>query len=139
LDFAEANRADILLGLGRSEEAIALAEKVVTTRHGSSSMFALSMAERVWGRALLRLGKDPTEVDAHLRNSLSIADSVGSVIDALDTEIAWGQAMLERQNLTDARTYFHRARARLTDEMLPLARERFLRTIEEGLTHCEPS
>jgi len=139
MDFAEANHADILLSLGRSEEAIALAEKIVATRHGSSCMMALLMAERIWGSALSRLGKDAAEVDAHLRNSLSIADSVGNVLEALDTEIAWGQAMLKRQNPTGARTYFHRARGQLTDEMLPLARDRFLRTLEEGLKRCEPS
>ena len=102
-------------------------------------MFALSMAERVWGRALLRLGKDPTEVDAHLRNSLAIASDVGNLIEAIETEVAWGQAMLERQNPTGARTYLQRARARITDEMLPGARDRFLRAIEEGLKRCGAS
>lgn len=134
--YSEANYADILFRLGRSAAAIGMAEQATWTARRDGSMLELPMAERAWGRALARLGADPAEVDAHLRESLRVANEVGQVMEAVQSEIAWAQVCRERQDSAAASAYFRQARDHVTDQMLPCAQASFLQTIDHGLQSC---
>jgi hypothetical protein len=79
---------------------------------------------------------DAEAVDARLGESLTIAIQAGNVMAALETEIAWADVFLARQQPATARAYLHKAQTRLSDEMLPCTREHFMPIIQQGLTRC---
>ncbi len=135
-EWTAANHAEILLQLHRAEEACTLAAETTTSARAIGSVRTLCGAERVWGCALARLGADTTEVDAHLEESLAVAEEIGNVMEALQTEIAWAQVCLERQDRAASRVLFQKALARITEDMLPCTQDYFLPRIHSGLQRC---
>lgn len=132
----ESCHAEILLKTGSQEAARELAAQAATAARERGLMWALPWAERVWGCALAELGADAASVNAHLSESLAAALRVGNVMEALRTEIAWGEVHLTRQDPTAASACFRAARARINEEMLPCTQEHFLPLVAQGLQRC---
>ena len=75
-------------------------------------------------------------VDDHLEDSLAVAEEIGNVMEALQTEIALAQVCLERQDRAASRVLFQKALARITEDMLPCTQDYFLPRIHSGLQRC---
>jgi tetratricopeptide (TPR) repeat protein len=129
IDWFEAGEAEQHLSAGRTAAALEQAQKTVTTYKPRGLLFGLTVAERVWGCALARLGADMAEADSHFRESLAAAETAGLVAQSLQTELWWGRVYRERKDFAAAQVHFDRARQLMTDEMASYAREESLRII----------
>lgn len=136
-DIFSACEADTLLKLGRWDEAVELAKTTSITALGAGSMWAYEWASRVWGSASARTGAPASEVDTILGRSLASAVACGNAVEALQTELAWAEVSLWRDDRPSARLYFTQALRRITDDMLPCAVERMQTIITEGLRRCD--
>lgn len=137
-DYFEAAEAEQDFLAGRIEDALKRAEQVATTSRQAGFMASLAVAERVWGRALAQLGADPTEVDAHLRAGVEVGSTTGLVMDAVWTELAWGQLCLTRGNRDAAERHFQQVQDRMTDKMPVYTRQEILRRISCPTAGSEP-
>ena len=135
-DLLLAHHAQLLLQRGEPQVAIEQAQAALAAGATLAGSFGAPMAQRVWGRALAALGAPAPEVDEHLRESLRIAEQVGNVMEALKTEIAWGQLCLQRNEPGSAQAHFLMAKQLLSDDFLPAARAHLGAQIERGLRAC---
>ena len=115
------------------EEAIEQAKKVAAASRPTGNMVSLTVAERVIGVGLARLGAEPAEVDNHLRESLALASGNGLLIETVRTELAYAEVARESGNLAAAVAHFQSAKELLTEEMGEYPRAEFLQVIEPGL------
>jgi class 3 adenylate cyclase/tetratricopeptide (TPR) repeat protein len=92
--FAAAN-AEIALNAERTQEALKLAQEAVAAATLTNSLYALGVAERVWGQALASL--DPPrwgEIAAHMAASLDAFEAGEAHLMAARTHLAWGRICL---------------------------------------------
>jgi serine/threonine protein kinase/tetratricopeptide (TPR) repeat protein len=136
-ELFEAIHARILLGLGKNDAALELAMTATQSARERGSILAVINGERAWGLALAAMGQNAEEVDEHLAASLALANKVGSVIEAMQTEIAWGKVHLDRHEGLKARACFGRVRDRLTEAMMPSTHDYYLRIINSHLQRCD--
>lgn len=132
-DWFDVVEAESYLKAGRVEEAIEQAKKVALASRPTGNMVSLTVAARVIGAGLSRLGGAPAEVDRHLQESLALASGNGLLIENLRTELVCGQVAAERGEQAAAATHFQRAQALLTPEMGDYPRTEFLQLIQPGL------
>ena len=131
-DWFDAIESATYLRAGKPEQAVELARAAADVSRKAGNMMSLVEAGRVLGVGLAQIGGDPEVIDAHLRESLAIADSVGLCMDAIRTLIAHAQVLRARGAIGKADELFRQAKQRLTDEMAPYARAEILRSIELG-------
>ncbi len=109
-DAFAAAEAEIFAASGRSEEAIALAEKVVALAQAGGGIFAQGIAERAWGTALGNLNLPRwDEAETHLAASLQAFETGDNRLEAARTQLAWGSISRERGDRVAAREHFERA------------------------------
>jgi tetratricopeptide (TPR) repeat protein len=108
-EWFEAAEAEILFNAGRIEESLAKAQQVAATAQQGRLLFALAVAERVWGSALARLGASLDEVAAHFSVSLLTCEQTGQVSNAIQGHLYWGRALRERAAHADAQQHFAQA------------------------------
>ncbi len=126
-DWFEAAEAEIYFKAGKFEAALQQAKKVASSSQPAKLMLSLCLAKRIWGAALARLGGDPLEVDTHYSDSLATATETGMVVNAIWTELSWGQACKERGALDAAAHHFRQLQGYLTEDLTPYLREEVLR------------
>ncbi|MFO0580116.1 MAG: protein kinase [Polyangia bacterium] len=132
-DVFEVLDTEILLNTGQAQAAADLAERLVHSTRATNSMTAHVYAERSLAYALARLSAPPSLVDAHLRAGFDSAEDVGHHCEATRILISWGQLCSERGDRASAAQHFRHARERITDQLLPYARDEMLQKIEAGL------
>ncbi len=100
----EAIYAEILLKLGRVEDAIACAQKVIIDAHADDNYHALSIAERVQGMALHQTSlAAPAQVDQHLAASIRACSAGWMVLEAARSRMCWAALCRNRGDLAQAR------------------------------------
>jgi serine/threonine protein kinase/tetratricopeptide (TPR) repeat protein len=95
-DWFEAGEAEMLLRAARVEEARQRAQQVATSSRQAGLPFSEAIAERVWACALSRQGAELDEIEAHFRNALAICQANQQIVNAAQTEVAWGRVLCER-------------------------------------------
>lgn len=108
-DCFEAVETEILFNAGQTEEALAKARLVSATSKDAALFFSYPIAERVWGRALGRLGAPLTEAEAHLAASLEVCIQTQQITSAILTELWWGHLLRERGHEVEAQRHFEQA------------------------------
>ncbi len=95
--------ANIVLALGRTEDAIQLAQQVIADAHADDNFHALAIAERVLAVALHRQGASQATVERHMQASLQASAAGWMVLDAARTRLVWAGLARERGDLVLAR------------------------------------
>ncbi len=108
-DWFEAGEAEILLSLGRDEEALHQAREVAQRSQQMGFLLSRVVAERVWGSVLGRLGGSAEEADAHFQTAMEICKDASQVIAGALTERLWGLACRHRGDEAAAQEHFARA------------------------------
>jgi class 3 adenylate cyclase/tetratricopeptide (TPR) repeat protein len=109
-DAFAAAEAEIFAASGRSEEAIKLAETVVTAAQAGGGIFAQGVAERAWATALGHLNPARRdEAETHLAASLQCLETGDNRLEAARTHVAWGLLSQDRGNASAAREHFEKA------------------------------
>jgi class 3 adenylate cyclase/tetratricopeptide (TPR) repeat protein len=112
--FTTAN-AEIALGAGRIEEALALAEQAVSIAQKTGNIGAEGVARRVWGQALAALseaeGPRWDEAEAQLAESLRLLELGQDRLDTARTHVAWGTVCRDQGDLAAAREHWEQAAA----------------------------
>ena len=109
-DWIAAINAEIALGMGCFEDALALTERAIGIAQKMGGIFAEGLARQVRGQALAAL--DPPrwdEAEAQLTESLRLLESGQHRIEAARTHEAWGTVCRDRANLTAAREHWEQA------------------------------
>lgn len=132
-DLVQAHHAQMLLCQGEQAAAAEHAQQALATADGLDSLACTPLAQRVWGQALAGLGAPASQVDEHLAASQRSAEQSGNAMQALMTQIAWGQLCLERGDGVTAHQYFTAAQQHIPDGLLPEAQAHFLPQIHQGL------
>lgn len=100
----EAVHAEILYRLGRIDDSIDCAKKVIQNAYDDDNFNALAIAERVYGMALHhQQGSSPAEVDRHMQTSLRACAAGWMVLDAARTRVAWAGLCRDRGDHEQAR------------------------------------
>lgn len=100
----EAIYADILLKLGRIEDAITCAQKVVADAQADDNYNALAIAECVLGMALHQTGiATPEQVDLHMAASIQACSAGWMVLNAARTHLCWAALCRNRGDTAQAR------------------------------------
>jgi tetratricopeptide (TPR) repeat protein len=121
-DAFAAAEAEIFAASGHSEDAIKLAEAVVTAAQTGGGIFAQGVAERAWAVALSNLTPPSwDEAETHLASSLQCFETGDNRLEAARTHVAWGQISRNRGEAETARQHFEKAAAQF--ESAGLARE----------------
>lgn len=106
----EAAHIEMLLNVGRYDDAIACAKEVVTTSGVEDSYNSWGLAERAWGMTLHRT--DPTlhaEVDRHMEASIQAFSSGRLVLDLARTQLYWARIFHERGQAAKAQQLMDQA------------------------------
>jgi tetratricopeptide (TPR) repeat protein len=111
-DHLAAVNAEIALGVGRVQEAIALAQQAVGIAQERGGIFAEGLARRAWGQALAALAPPRwEEAKAQLAESMRLLEEGDSHLEAARTHVAWGIVCRDRGDLTAARAHWEQAAA----------------------------
>ena len=107
--FATA-RAEIALGSGRLDEALALAEQAVTIAQQTGGILAEGIGRRVWGQALGSF-ESPRwdEAEIQLAASIKVLEAGHNRLEAARTHRVWGLLCHDRGNLAQAREHWEKA------------------------------
>jgi len=121
--------AEIALGAGRAQEAVALAERAVDIAQDRKAIYCEGLARRTWGLALAILarpvqsvaeglpgpsdieGRRWEEAEAQLAHSLRLLEAGQARLDAAHTHVAWGGTCRDRGDLAAAREHWEQAAA----------------------------
>jgi tetratricopeptide (TPR) repeat protein len=109
-DWIATINAEIALGMGRVEEAIALAERAIGIAQKMGGIFAEGLARQVQGQALAAL--DPPrwgEAEAQLTEGLRLLESGQQRVEAARTHVAWGTVCRDRGDLAATREHWEQA------------------------------
>lgn len=104
--------AEIVLGLGRAEEALTLAERAIGVAQEMGGIFAEGMARCVRGGALATL--EPScweEAETQFAESVRLLESGQQWVEAAHTRVAWGHVCRDRGDTAAARAHWERAAA----------------------------
>jgi len=111
-DWIAAINAEIALGMGRVEEALALAERAIGIAQKMGGIFAEGLARQVRGQALAALAPPRwDEAEAQLTESLRLLESGQHRVEAARTHVAWGSVCRDRGDLAAARSHWEQAAA----------------------------
>jgi class 3 adenylate cyclase/tetratricopeptide (TPR) repeat protein len=111
-DWIATINAEIALGMGRIEEAIALAERAIGIAQKMGGIFAEGLARQVQGQALAAV--DPPrwdEAENQLTEGLRLLESGQHRVEAARTHVAWGSVCRARGDLAAARGHWEQAAA----------------------------
>jgi serine/threonine protein kinase len=99
----EAAHVEMLVNVGRYEEAIASAKEVIATSVAEDSYNSWGLAERAWGLALHRSdpGQD-AEVNRHMAASIEAFAQGGLALDVARTQVYWARICHERGEQSEA-------------------------------------
>jgi adenylate cyclase len=105
-------RAEIALGMGRIQEALALAGRALVIAQEMDRLGGEAGALQVLGRALASL-ETPRwdEAESRFAESLRLGESMPSPPQAAHTHLVWGTVCRDRGNLAAAREHWERAAA----------------------------
>ena len=111
-DWFLAVGAQMALGTGRIQEALALAERAVVIAQEMDSLAGEAIALLVWGQALASL-ETPRwdEAESRFAESLRLIESMPSPPQAARTLLVWGTVCHDRGNPAAAREHWERAAA----------------------------
>lgn len=129
-DWYDAVEAEIYLNAGRFEDAVEQARRVAEKARLAGTMVSLTRALRTWGSGLAQLGAAPEEVHVLLQESLTLANNTGLLVEAIRTELTFGQICQRRGDLGAAEHHFSQAREQMTAEMGQYPLGEWLRFIE---------
>ena len=129
-DWYDAVEAEIYLNAGRAAEAVEQAKRVAEKARPAGTMVSLTRAERTWGCGLAQLGAAPEEADAHLQESLALAEKTGLLVEAIRTQLAFGVVCKRRGDKVAAERHFDQARGKMTSEMGEYPIAEWLRLVE---------
>ena len=102
--------AEIALGAGRVQEALALAEHAVAVARRMGAGYSESMARRTWGQALAALVPPQwDEAEDQLVQSLCLLEEGQCRLEAARTQVAWGAVCRDRGDLAAAREHWEQA------------------------------
>ena len=111
-DLFAAIRAEIALGAGRTEEALALAEEAVAYAQEMDGKFAEGLAQRVQGLALAASGPPSWEAArAHLAASLRAFEAGEIPLERARTHREWGLLCRDHNDPLEARFHMEQAAA----------------------------
>jgi serine/threonine protein kinase/tetratricopeptide (TPR) repeat protein len=118
--FAAAN-AHILVGQGKYDEAIRVAQEIIQVAQQSGAIYPSGLAERAWGKALAAQNQREEAV-THLTTSLQLLDSGEAVLEGARTHLVWGKLAAQWGQVDAARGHLQKAAAcfeesGLADEM----------------------
>jgi tetratricopeptide (TPR) repeat protein len=120
VDWLAVANAEIAFGLGRIEEALALAEQAVDIAQEMGGTFAEGLARRVWGQALAALTPPCwDEAEVLLAESVGVLQSGQSWLAAARTHVAWGIVCRDRGDIVGAREHWEKAAAQWEESELP--------------------
>lgn len=112
MDMFTARRADIALGLGKVDEAIALAKQAITIAQKMGGIWAEGHAHRTLGKALTVLEKPEWDIaEEQMARSLELLEESTNFMGVAHTRIAWGEVCRDRGNLDAARKHWETAAA----------------------------
>jgi tetratricopeptide (TPR) repeat protein len=109
-DWIAAINAEIAFGMGRFEEALALAEQTIDIAQKMGGIFAEGLARQVQGQALAAL--DPPrwdEAEDQLDKSLRLLESGQIRVEAARTQMVWGSVCRDRGDHAAAREHWKKA------------------------------
>jgi tetratricopeptide (TPR) repeat protein len=109
-DWIAAINAEIALGMGCFEDALALAERAISIAQKMGGIFAEGLARQVQGQALAAL--DPPrwgEAEAQLTEGLRLLESGQQRVEAARTHVAWGTVCRDRGDLAATREHWEQA------------------------------
>jgi serine/threonine protein kinase/tetratricopeptide (TPR) repeat protein len=102
-DWLTAADAEIALRTGDAERAILLAEQCVPHFQKEERIYALGLAEQVWGLALGRRNPLQTaEADAHLVTGLALMEATEQVLPAARLRLEWADLCRRRGSVEQA-------------------------------------
>lgn len=111
-DIFAAAEAEIFAASGQHQEAIRMAEAVVTTAQTGGGILAQGIAERAWATALSHLTPPRwDEVETHLTASLQCMETGDNLMEAARTHVTWGIISRNQNNVAAAREHFEKAAA----------------------------
>jgi predicted ATPase len=131
-DWFDAAEAEILLNLGRTEEALARARAAADASRSADLPFSRAVAERLTGVAMARLGASPLDYEPHLAASLLICAQHDQVINSAHTERTWAVLCQQRGDHAKAQEHAQRALAALRAEGYEHALDETERLLREG-------
>ncbi|PWT75115.1 MAG: hypothetical protein C5B60_05765, partial [Chloroflexi bacterium] len=127
VDWFAAAQAEVVLAAGRMEDALSLAQVAVELAQAVGSLYSEGLAQRVWGQALAEASPPSwDEAEAHLAASLHLLESGEALLEAVRTQVVWGQACRKRGDMEAAHEHFARAVVQLQDAGLAHERARVL-------------
>lgn len=124
-DWFAAVKAEIAFNAGRTEEALALAERAVTLAKSINGLYGEGIAQRVWGQALAAF--DPTQwsqAQTHLTASVQALEAGDARLEAARTHVVWGKLLRDRKDHATAREHFDKAMAQFEKSELAEELER---------------
>jgi tetratricopeptide (TPR) repeat protein len=109
-DWFLAVRAEIALGTGRIQEALALTERAVLMAQEMDSVAGEAIALLVWAQALASL-ETPRwdEAESRFAESLRLIESTPSPPQAAHTHRVWGTVCRDRGDFAAAREHWEQA------------------------------
>lgn len=111
-DWFAAAAAELAWAAGDSQEALTLAQRAVAFAQAINGLFAIGIAERIWGLALASLEPDNwEEAERHLAASVAALQAGNARLEVARTHLAWGRAARARQEDAAARTHLLQALA----------------------------
>jgi hypothetical protein len=90
-DWARVVEIEVALGLGASDEALALAERVVGHARECGSVLVEALAQRCGARALAQLERHD-DAAQRFAESLRVSDEAGALLLSARTHAAWARA-----------------------------------------------
>jgi tetratricopeptide (TPR) repeat protein len=95
-DWSAALGAEMALGAGRAEEALARAREVAASSRAGGLVFSLGLAERVAGEALAQGGGAAADVDRHMEESVAALARGGLRLEIARTRLSWALLLRRR-------------------------------------------
>lgn len=131
-DFFLAGKAEIALGTGCIQEALALAEQAVSLSQETGSPAAEACARRAWAKVLASLHPPRwDESQIQFAESLRLFETLPMPPEAAQTHVIWGTAYLDRGDPTAARKHWETAAALWEDSGITCELERVRVLIEK--------
>ena len=109
-DWIAAINAEIALGMGCFEDALALTERAIGIAQKMGGIFAEGLARQVRGQALAAVNPPRwDEAEAQLTESLRLLESGQQRVEAARTHVAWGTVCRDRGDLAATREHWEQA------------------------------
>ncbi len=124
--------AEVALGKGQVEQALAMAEQAVAIARKIGGIFGEGMAHQVWGRSLAAMTPPKwDEAEAQMAESLRLLELGEARLFSASIRMHWGIICHDRGKTDAAREHFEKAAAQWTASNIPWELERVNKLIEE--------